>query len=116
MKALKQWAEFFTSLGVSCTPVPDNDKAITLNNLAGAPLFRAVKNYSELADLHTKARQKSAQMERLLILGLPFHHPGATVRLPGDITLPTCRVYGGHAGSAFSLSGHRIECPFLKER
>lgn len=113
VSALEQWKRLFTAYGISHESIKSNSNAVSLTGLAGAPVFRAVESTGQLNELHTRARQKSQEMGRLLCLGLPLNHPGATVTLPGGIVLPSCRVYGGHIGSTFSLSGHRIEPSFL---
>jgi hypothetical protein len=114
MNALNDWIIYFNSLGVTCQEIPSNPSAVQLTNVAGCPIFRGVETIEELDDLHTKARQKSSEMRRLLVLGLPFKHPQSLARLPGNIMLPLCRVYGGHVGDTYSTSGHLIESEFLK--
>ena len=114
MNALHDWKIYFNSLGITCQEIPSNPSAVQLTNIAGSPIFRGVETIEELDDLHTKARQKSSEMRRLLVLGLPFKHPQSLARLPGNILLPVCRVYGGHVGDTFSTSGHLIESEFLK--
>ena len=108
MKGIEQWQKLFSAYGISYEKISSNDNAVTLTGLAGAPVFRAVNTYQEFEDLHTKARQKADQMGRLLVLGLPLDSVGSIATLPGDMRLPTCRVYGGNAASTFSLSGHKI--------
>jgi len=108
MKGIQQWQKLFSAYGIAYEKISSNENAITLTGLAGAPVFRAVDTYKELESLHTKARSKADQMERLLVLGLPLDNVGSVATLPGDLKLPTCRVYGGNAASTFSLSGHRI--------
>lgn len=115
VSALEQWKRLFTAYGISHETIKSNSNAVSLTGLAGAPVFRAVSTTAELNELHTRARQKSQEMGRLLCLGLPLNHPSSSLTLPGGIVLPTCRVYGGHIGATFSLSGHRIEPAFLTD-
>lgn len=115
MTALQHWEAFFSANNIACSPVETNKQALSLGGLPGAPLFRAVNDENELAILHTKAREKSHLMNRLLILGLPFDHPGCITRLPGNIVLPTLWTYGGHFASSFSLAGHQIENSLVTE-
>ncbi len=114
MPALQDWKTYFNSLGLTTQAVSSNKSALQLTNVAGCPIFRAVDSTAELNDLHTKARQKSSEMERLLVLGLPFDHPQSNASLPGNVTLPKLRVYGGNVADIFSLSGHSIESTFIK--
>ena len=113
MKHIQSWSEFFSALGIVCSEVSSNKNALCLDNIPGAPIFVCVSKAEDLQKLHTKARTKSDEMGRLMVLGLPLNHPGTIARLPGDIILPSVKVYAGHVGSTFSLSGHRIENSFL---
>ena len=113
MKALDQWKHLFDAFGIAHEKIKSNANAVTLTGLAGAPVFRAVDTQAQLSELHTKARQKSEEMGRLLVLGLPLTHRAASLSLPGGIVLPACRAYGGNVGATFSLSGHKIEPDFL---
>ena len=113
MTALQDWKKYFEHFGVAWQSIPGNTNVIQLTNIAGCPLFRGVNSTVELNELHTKARTKSKDMQRLLVLGLPFDHVQGSVSLPGNITLPKLRVYGGNVGDTFSLSGHQIESGFL---
>ena len=113
MKALEQWKHLFDAYGITYEKIESNSNAVTLTGMAGAPVFRAVETQAQLSELHTKARQKSEEMGRLLVLGLPLTHRASSISLPGGISLPTCRAYGGNSGSTFSLSGHKIEPDFL---
>jgi len=114
MTALSDWKLYFEAIGISCQSIASNSSAVQLTNVAGCPIFRGVETTQELDDLHTKARDKSSEMGRLLVLALPLNHPQSIARLPGNITLPLCRVYGGHVGDVFSTSGHLIESSFLR--
>ena len=91
MTALKDWTTYFKSLGISCGPVPSNPSAVQLLNVAGCPIFRGVETVEELEDLHTKARELSSKMERIVVLGMPFNHPQTLATLPGNILLPKAR-------------------------
>ena len=113
MTALDNWKTYFQTIGVACQPVPSNSSAVTLVNVAGAPVFRAVETTAELDELHTKARALSSKMKRLLVLGLPFNHPQSIATMPGNIMLPKARVYCGHIADTFSTSGHLVENDFL---
>ena len=77
MTALQDWKCYFDRIGVAWQSIPSNSHAIQLTNIAGSPLFRGVNSTVELNELHTKARTKSTDMGRLLVLGLPFDHPQA---------------------------------------
>ena len=112
MTALEHWKSFFNAVGITASAVESNAGLLSLDGLAGAPVFRAVETRAELDSLHTKAREKSHQLKRLLILGMPFDNPGSIACMPGDLVLPRCRVYAGHIASSFSLSGHKIENAF----
>jgi len=112
MKTLEHWTNYLNSLGLATSAIACNGNAVSIDNLPGAPVFRAVQNRAELDALHTKARDISASMKRLLILGLPFDNPATLTNLIGDLPIPMCRVYGGHIASSFSLSGHQIENQF----
>ncbi len=114
MTVTEFWANFFSSIGVNYLPIPGNEKALQLTNVAGCPVFRSVANTSELNDLHMKARAKSSEMKKLLVLGMPVKHPSILASMPGDLFLPKFRVYGGHTADTFSLHGHQIEPKFLK--
>lgn len=114
MNVTQQWKVIFHQFGINCQEIPGNNAALQLTNLAGCPVFRGVTSVAELNDLHTKAREKSSQMGRLLILGLPIDHSQSLLTLPGNIVLPKLRAYAGHAADTFSLSGHRIEPKFLQ--
>jgi hypothetical protein len=113
MKALNTWTNYFDSLSIGWEPIKSNPNAISLTGIAGAPLFRTVETAAELNDLHSKARKKSAEVERLLAVALPLDHPLSSISLPGEILLPKCRVYAGHSGSTFSLTGHLVQSEFL---
>lgn len=115
MNVTQQWKVLFHEFGIKCQETPGNPNAIQLSNMAGCPIFRGVTSVSELNDLHTKARERSSHMNRLLILGLPLTHSQSVLTLPGNILLPKVRAYGGHNADTFSLSGHRIEPLFLKK-
>lgn len=112
MKALEHWKSFFSELNIAALPVESNAGLLSLNGLAGVPVFKAVESRAELDSLHTKAREKSHNLGRLLILGLPFDNPGSIACLPGDMVVPRCRVYAGHIATSFSLSGHKVENSF----
>ena len=114
MTALQDWILYFNSLGVNCQAIPSNSSAVQLINVAGCPIFRVVESVPELDALHTKARQKSSEMGRLLAIALPLDHPQTLTSIPGSIHLPKVRIYGGHIGDTFSTSGHLIENEFLK--
>ena len=114
MSSINNWKIYFESIGLTTHEIPGRDDSIQLTNLAGAPIFIAVKSKKELDDLHTKARAKSAEMRRLLLVGLPLNHPLTILTLPGDIVLPKFRVYAGHAADTFSINGHQIEPKLLK--
>lgn len=114
MAAIDDWKSYFDLVGIGHWPVDSNPNAVQLINLAGTPIFRGVDSTIELNELHTKARQKSSEMKRLLVLGLPFSNPQTITTLPGNIVLPRCRVYGGHIGDTFSTTGHLIESEFLR--
>jgi len=115
IQTLKEWTQWFDAIGVSWKAVDSNPRAISLVGMPGAPLFRVVESLKEANELHAKARQKSEEMQRLLVVALPLQHPLTLATLPGDIVLPKARVYAGHAGSTFNLSGHHVECAFLTE-
>jgi len=113
MAAFDDWEKYFSSIGIVCQQVPSNPNASQLVNVAGCPIFRAVETTKELDDLHTKARDLSSQMKRLVVLGMPFNNPQSMAALPGNILLPKARVYAGHVADTFSTSGHLIENDFL---
>lgn len=112
MRTLEHWLAYFNSLGLVTSKLACNGNAVTIDNLPGAPVFRAVQNRAELDALHTKARSISAEMKKLLILGLPFDNPASIAHIGGDLPLPICRVYGGHISSSFPLHGHHVENQF----
>lgn len=114
MTATSDWTTYFGSLGINCQAIPSNPNAVQLTNLPGCPIFRGVDTVDQLNDLHTKARQKSSDLQRLLIVGLPFDHPQTVATFPGSIVLPKARVYAGHIADTFSLSGHLVESEFLR--
>ena len=112
MKTLDHWTTYFNSIGLATSTLACNGNAVTIDNLLGAPVFRAVQNRAELDALHTKARGLSTEMKKVLILGLPFDNPASITHLGGDLPLPICRVYGGHTSASFNLHGHQIENDF----
>ena len=114
MASLNQWASFFTANGFTCQEIPGNSSAMQLTNVAGSPIFRCAKDAKELESLHTKARSKSSEINRILIIALPIDHAKSSIAMPGDILLPRFRVYAGNIGDTFSLSGHGIESEFLQ--
>ena len=114
MDGLVTWKKLLKQLGVATQAIPGRSDMLQLTNVAGCPVFRVVSNLEELQELHTRARTKSSEMERLLVLALPLNHPNALMTLPGEIHLPKVRVYGGHIADTFSLHGHLIESTFLK--
>ena len=113
MTAIDQWKRYLDFLGITWTALESNNKAVQLTGIAGAPIIRGVKDRQELNELHTSARQKSSEMQRLLLLALPLDNISSQIVLPGDIVLPKTRVYAGHISDTFSLSGHLIQSKFL---
>ncbi|EHA63796.1 hypothetical protein [Synechococcus sp. WH 8016] len=113
MTAIDDWKGYLDVTGISWTSLESNNNAIQLTGMAGAPILRAVETREQLDSLHTTARQKSSELERLLILALPFDHPHTQMTLPGDIVLPKVRAYAGHISDTYSLSGHLIQSKFL---
>ena len=115
MDAINNWKVYFEMIGLACHEIPGRSDSIQLTDLAGSPIFVVVQNKKAQDDLHTKARAKSSQIRRPLIVALPIDHPSSMMTLPGDIILPKVRIYAGHAADTFTLSGHQIEPKFLKE-
>lgn len=115
MTNINQWQRWFNANGISTDIVPSNSNALVLTNLVGSPVFRCVGSVEELNKLHTIARQKSEEMQRLLVVALPLDHPMTMVQLPGEMMMPKVRVYAGNTASTFNLGGHLIESTFLKE-
>lgn len=113
MKQLNEWTHLFTRMGLTFEAVKSNPSAVTLTNVPGAPVFKVVASCAELNNLHSKAREKSQEMGRILVVALPLNHVQTVAAMPGSLYLPKVRVYGGHAGSTFSLSGHKIESTLL---
>lgn len=115
MTNIKQWQRWFNANGIVSETVPSNSSALVLSNLVGSPVFRCVDTVEELNKLHSLARLKSEEMQRLLVVALPLDHPMTMVQLPGEMMLPKVRVYAGNTASTFNLGGHLIESTFLKE-
>ena len=115
MTAIHQWRALLDALRISHQTIPGNVTSIQLTGIDGAPILRGVETTEELSELHTKAREKSESLERVLLLALPLTHPKSHLTLPGDIVLPKLNAYGGHMSSTFSLSGHRIEPSLVRE-
>ena len=113
MKQLNEWTQLFEAMGLTFEPIKSNKSACTLTNIAGAPVFKLVNSYAELSELHSKARAKSHEMNRLLVVAMPLNNIQSVASVPGSLVLPKVRVYGGHAGSTFSLSGHKIQSTLL---
>lgn len=110
---IQHWTNYFDAINLPWEALETNKNAVTLPALAGAPVFRVCANQEELAKMHQIAKDKSAEMGRILILGLPFTAPNTTVTLPGEIVIPKVRAYGGRIADTFSLSGHKIENTLL---
>ena len=113
MEALKGWTSYFDALNISWEAIDSNPNAISITGIVGAPLFRTVETVAALNDLHSKARKKSAEVGRLIAVALPIDHPLSVASFPGEVLIPKCRVYAGHSGSTFSLSGHLVQSEFL---
>lgn len=113
MKQLQEWTQLFKSMGLAFELIQSNKSACTLTNVPGAPVFKVVTSFAELSELHSKARAKSHEMGRLLCVAMPLNNVQSVAAMPGSLYLPKVRVYAGHAGSTFSLSGHKIESTLL---
>ncbi len=113
MKQLNLWTHLLGEMGLTFEPIKSNQSACTLTNVAGAPVFKVVTSYAELNEIHSKARTKSHEMGRLLVVAMPLNHVQSVAAVPGSLVLPKVRVYGGHAGSTYSLSGHKIQSTLL---
>lgn len=113
MTAISDWKRYLNACGISWIALESNKNCIQLTGVAGAPILRAVETREELDNLHTTARQKSSELERVLILAMPFDNAFTQLALPGDIVLPRVRAYAGHISDTYSLSGHLIQSKFL---